>query len=162
MNGAIGFFPGSHVLRGDLGGQKAPEMVGASSPGSVILYDSFTEHRGLENEILGENWQELNPFLDELPSSRVSIEGNFTIYTSLYHLISNVHQNCSKNLASYRKFHLCKLLLSITSGLPSQEPLSSHGFECLVSTPAIPRRRGGLFFFLHRFLEETGPEKIRN
>ncbi len=52
MNGAIGFFPGSHLLRGDLSGQKAEEMVGASAPGSVILYDSFTEHRGLENQRL--------------------------------------------------------------------------------------------------------------
>ena len=53
MNGAIGFFPGSHLLRGDLSGQKAEEMVGVSAPGSVILYDSFTEHRGLENQSLG-------------------------------------------------------------------------------------------------------------
>eukprot|EP00434_Breviolum_minutum_P030703 symbB.v1.2.027152.t1/scaffold2767.1/size71155/1 len=50
LNGAIGFFPGSHLLRGDLSGRKAEEMVGASAPGSVILYDSFTEHRGLENQ----------------------------------------------------------------------------------------------------------------
>ncbi|CAJ1327087.1 unnamed protein product, partial [Effrenium voratum] len=50
LNGAIGFFPGSHVLRGELGDKpKLPEMVGATAPGSVILYDSFTEHRGLEN-----------------------------------------------------------------------------------------------------------------
>lgn len=52
LNGAIGFFPGSHLLRGDLFGRKAEEMVGASAPGSVILYDSFTEHRGLENQSL--------------------------------------------------------------------------------------------------------------
>lgn len=50
LNGAIGFFPGSHVLKGELSGKKSEELVGASAPGSVILYDSFTEHRGLENE----------------------------------------------------------------------------------------------------------------
>lgn len=59
MNGAIGFFPGSHLLRGDLSGQKAEEMVGASAPGSVILYDSFTEHRGLENQSLWKRREEL-------------------------------------------------------------------------------------------------------
>lgn len=50
LNGAIGFFPSSHLLTGDLSGSKPQEMVGTSAPGSVILYDSFTEHRGLENE----------------------------------------------------------------------------------------------------------------
>ena len=54
LNGAIGFFPGSHLLRGALGASHptpATEVVGATAPGSV-LYDSFTEHRGLENESL--------------------------------------------------------------------------------------------------------------
>lgn len=53
LNGAIGFFPGSHLLRGALGASHptpATEVVGATAPGSVLLYDSFTEHRGLENE----------------------------------------------------------------------------------------------------------------
>lgn len=45
LNGPIGFIPGSHVLRG----KTDVEVVGAAPPGSVILYDSFTEHRGLEN-----------------------------------------------------------------------------------------------------------------
>jgi hypothetical protein len=55
LNGAIGFFPGSHLLRGALGASHptpATEVVGATAPGSVLLYDSFTEHRGLENESL--------------------------------------------------------------------------------------------------------------
>ncbi|CAE8599859.1 unnamed protein product, partial [Polarella glacialis] len=46
LNGPIGFVPGSHVLDG---GPKL-EVVGAAPPGSVILYDSFTEHRGLQND----------------------------------------------------------------------------------------------------------------
>jgi len=45
LNGPIGFVPGTHVL----GGDASCEVVGAVPPGSVVLYDSFLEHRGLEN-----------------------------------------------------------------------------------------------------------------
>lgn len=46
LNGPIGFVPGTHRLAGANGF----EVVGAVPPGSVVLYDSFLEHRGLENE----------------------------------------------------------------------------------------------------------------
>lgn len=48
LNGSIGFAPGTHTLAG-LNAVPECEVVGAVPPGSVILYDSFTEHRGLEN-----------------------------------------------------------------------------------------------------------------
>ena len=47
LNGAIGFSPGSHRLLGEGGAER--DVVGAVPLGSVILYDSFTEHHGLEN-----------------------------------------------------------------------------------------------------------------
>lgn len=43
-NGPIGFVPGSHMLR-----NTGVEVLACPPPGSVILYDSFTEHRGCEN-----------------------------------------------------------------------------------------------------------------
>lgn len=46
-NGPIGFVPGSH-LRGEEASPKL-EVLACPPPGSVILYDSFTEHRGCEN-----------------------------------------------------------------------------------------------------------------
>jgi len=49
LNGAIGFYPGSHQLRAERFNQPIEEVVGTVPPGSVLLYDSFTEHRGLEN-----------------------------------------------------------------------------------------------------------------
>lgn len=47
LNGPIGFSPRSHTLL-DPGAVKR-DVVGAAPLGSVILYDSFTEHHGLEN-----------------------------------------------------------------------------------------------------------------
>jgi len=49
LNGPIGFAPGTHTLTG-MNAVPECEVVGAVPPGSVILYDSFTEHRGLENQ----------------------------------------------------------------------------------------------------------------
>lgn len=46
LNGSIGFVPCTHRFNGKTG----HEVVGAVPLGSVILYDSFLEHRGLENE----------------------------------------------------------------------------------------------------------------
>ncbi|CAK0892059.1 unnamed protein product [Prorocentrum cordatum] len=48
VNGAIGFSARSHVLDMREGEQKI-DLVGAVPQGSVILYDSFLEHHGLEN-----------------------------------------------------------------------------------------------------------------
>jgi len=48
LNGSIGFTPGSHRNFGDACDKR--DVVGAVPFGSVILYDSFTEHHGLENE----------------------------------------------------------------------------------------------------------------
>lgn len=47
LNGSIGFTPCSHRVLGEEGNKT--EVVGACPLGSVILYDSFTEHHGLEN-----------------------------------------------------------------------------------------------------------------
>lgn len=46
LNGSIGFSPSSQTLRAD----DTVDVVGAVPQGSVILYDSFTEHHGLENK----------------------------------------------------------------------------------------------------------------
>lgn len=43
-NGPLGYFPGSHVMR-----TPGYEVVANPPLGSVVMYDSFTEHRGLEN-----------------------------------------------------------------------------------------------------------------
>lgn len=47
LNGPIGFTPASHTLLGADAVNR--DVVGAAPLGSVILYDSFTEHHGLEN-----------------------------------------------------------------------------------------------------------------
>lgn len=43
-NGALAFRPASHVLR-----TPGFEVIATPPPGSVVLYDSFTEHRAIEN-----------------------------------------------------------------------------------------------------------------
>jgi len=43
-NGPLGYFPGSHVMR-----TPGYEVVANPPLGSVVLYDSFVEHRGIEN-----------------------------------------------------------------------------------------------------------------
>mmetsp|Transcript_13855 Transcript_13855/g.43378 ORF Transcript_13855/g.43378 Transcript_13855/m.43378 type:complete len:430 (-) Transcript_13855:131-1420(-) len=43
-NGPLGYFPGSHVMR-----SPGYEVVANPPSGSVVLYDSFVEHRGIEN-----------------------------------------------------------------------------------------------------------------
>lgn len=48
LNGPIGFSPRSHRTFGDDAPKK--DVIGAVPLGSVILYDSFTEHHGLENK----------------------------------------------------------------------------------------------------------------
>eukprot|EP00930_Biecheleria_cincta_P095297 TRINITY_DN87278_c0_g1_i1.p1 TRINITY_DN87278_c0_g1~~TRINITY_DN87278_c0_g1_i1.p1 ORF type:complete len:677 (+),score=74.75 TRINITY_DN87278_c0_g1_i1:98-2128(+) len=48
LNGPIGFTPRSHRTFGDDAPKK--DVIGAVPLGSVILYDSFTEHHGLENK----------------------------------------------------------------------------------------------------------------
>eukprot|EP00747_Dinoflagellata_sp_TGD_P167910 gnl/TRDRNA2_/TRDRNA2_193217_c0_seq1.p1 gnl/TRDRNA2_/TRDRNA2_193217_c0~~gnl/TRDRNA2_/TRDRNA2_193217_c0_seq1.p1 ORF type:complete len:604 (+),score=81.00 gnl/TRDRNA2_/TRDRNA2_193217_c0_seq1:145-1956(+) len=50
LNAAIGFTPGSHRIAEAAGSHAKRDIVGAVPQGSVILYDSFTEHHGLENE----------------------------------------------------------------------------------------------------------------
>eukprot|EP00929_Paragymnodinium_shiwhaense_P037292 TRINITY_DN19894_c0_g1_i1.p1 TRINITY_DN19894_c0_g1~~TRINITY_DN19894_c0_g1_i1.p1 ORF type:complete len:453 (+),score=31.78 TRINITY_DN19894_c0_g1_i1:245-1603(+) len=49
MNGCLGFTPGSHRVVDD-DSCLPHDVVGVVPPGSVILYDSFLEHHGLEND----------------------------------------------------------------------------------------------------------------
>lgn len=45
LNGPVAFRPGSHTMR-----TPGFEVVAIPPRGSVVVYDSFTEHRGLENQ----------------------------------------------------------------------------------------------------------------